>query len=362
MTCCRCSNRGVCRSCSCVKDGKSCTSCLPLSLGLCLNAVSDRPAEIENNDDHSDDVIQEERVSDTQTTSPRHTQVNLPAYEPACPPNFVWGDKGGEEVVNDIDKIYSKTVHWRHNLYKIPSGKFGKQFVKEVARLFNTYAEASPMEGITLKAVMALPALVLQKPFRESRSKDHSKCLERRLKHWEAGQFMDLFNEAESIQARLVRTSSILSQNSKPISRKFAELMMVGKVKTAVRMLTRDNQSVGTLPLNKDIDGKSVRDILREKHPPAQALNPEAVFPPASPSTIPHSVIFDEIDGISILKSALHTEGSAGPSGLDAYLWRRMCCSFQNASSALSEALACTARRISSTFVDPCTLATPDRL
>ena len=68
-----------------------------------------------------------------------------------------------------------------------------KQFVKEVARLFNTYAEASPMEGKALKAVMVLPALVLQKPFRESRSKDHSKCLERRLKQWEAGQFMDLF-------------------------------------------------------------------------------------------------------------------------------------------------------------------------
>ena len=56
-----------------------------------------------------------------------------------------------------------------------------------------------------------------------------------------------------------------------------------------------------------------------------------------------HAVLFDEIDGLSILRSVLNTEGGAGPSGVDACLWRRMCCSFQAASLALRDALAGTA-------------------
>ena len=66
-----------------------------------------------------------------------------------------------------------------------------------------------------------------------------------------------------------------------------------------------------------------------------------------------HPALFAEIDGLTILKSVLNTEGSAGPLGMDASLWRRMCCSLQNASSALRDALANTARRICSSFVNP---------
>ena len=107
------------------------------------------------------------------------------------------------------------------------------------------------------------------------------------------------------------------------------------------------------LPLSHEIEGKLVRDIILEKHPPARPLNSEVLSAPMPSPVEAYPAMFDEIDGLTILKSALNTEGSAGPSGMDARLWRRMCCSFQNASSALREALASTARRISSSFVDP---------
>ena len=52
------------------------------------------------------------------------------------------------------------------------------------------------------------------------------------------------------------------------------------------------------------------------------------------------------ITGESIRHAALHTQGSAGPSGVDAYAWRRLCSSFKNASNDLCNALAAVGRRL----------------
>ena len=80
------------------------------------------------------------------------------------------------------------------------------------------------------------------------------------------------------------------------------------------------------LPLDRMIDGKPVRDVLREKYPVARPLHPMALLQQkggarASPH---HPMMFDEINGLSILKSALKNLGGAGPSGVDASLWRRI--------------------------------------
>lgn len=45
-----------------------------------------------------------------------------------------WGDLPGEEFMK---AIYDTYAHWRPNLFKIPSGACGKQFVAELTRLFN---------------------------------------------------------------------------------------------------------------------------------------------------------------------------------------------------------------------------------
>ena len=51
--------------------------------------------------------------------------------------------------------------------------------------------------------------------------------------------------------------------------------------------------------------------------------------------------------------AALHTNGSAGPFGLDALGWRRLCTSFQHAFIDLCNNLALVARKICTTYVDP---------
>ena len=70
-----------------------------------------------------------------------------------------WGEIDGE-MIADIDSIYTQIVHWKHNLFKVPSSKYGKVFVQELACLFNAYGEASALERVALKAAMILMMLV----------------------------------------------------------------------------------------------------------------------------------------------------------------------------------------------------------
>ena len=98
-------------------------------------------------------------------------------------------------------------------------------------------------------------------------------------------------------------------------------------------------------------------DVLREKHPIAQGLNQEALLAQPTPSTTPNPVIFDCLDADLIHHAAKQTEGSAGPSGLNAHAWRKLCCSFGEASDDLCHALALVARRLCTQFVHPSALA-----
>ena len=53
-----------------------------------------------------------------------------------------------------------------------------------------------------------------------------------------------------------------------------------------------------------------------------------------------------------IKQTALHTNGAAGPSGLDAHAWRKLCSSFKSA-TALYVALACVGHCLATSDVNP---------
>ena len=55
--------------------------------------------------------------------------------------------------------------------------------------------------------------------------------------------------------------------------------------------------------------------------------------------------------------TALHTVGSAGPSGIDAVAWHKMCSSFKEASSNLCDAIAGVARRLCTSHISPSALS-----
>ena len=85
-----------------------------------------------------------------------------------------------------------------------------------------------------------------------------------------------------------------------------------------------------------DAAWKSVRDILAEKHPPGQAAVSDFVLESNNvdaPYYVP--VLFEQLTGDLIRWAALCTHGAAGPSGVDAYAWRRLCSSFGSASDSV---------------------------
>ena len=113
-----------------------------------------------------------------------------------------------------------------------------------------------------------------------------------------------------------------------------------------------DRGKGGVLHLH-DLSGEntSVKDVLKSKHPQSNPVHQELLNPGVPPDV--HPTTFDAIDAALFRSIALRTKGAAGPSGLDAYTWRRLCTSFKAASDNLCHSLALVAKRLCTTLIDP---------
>ena len=63
--------------------------------------------------------------------------------------------------------------------------------------------KSSALEEIALKAATVMSVLLLQRPFRSSKPKDHSACLERRMSIRKKGDIKNLLTEGLTLQKRL---------------------------------------------------------------------------------------------------------------------------------------------------------------
>ena len=280
----------------------------------------------------------------------------LPLYTAASDATFTWGVMEGWEFSQAVRSAYAEAVHWRRNVFQVPSGGVGKDFVLELTRLYNAYAEGSALESIALTAAMLLPILLLQKPHAQSKAKDHALCLSRRLKSWRSGDIDGLMREGQVIQQHLESTGSAAKKDSGTL-RGFTRLMLLGNVRGALRVLS-NSTSGGALSLSEtlvDSDGslKSVREVLAEKHPNPGPMVKDALLQDKQDFPSTHSVIFDGLTGDVIRRAALRTEGSAGPSAIDASGWRRLCTAFHAASTSLCSSVASVTRRLCCSYVDP---------
>ena len=225
----------------------------------------------------------------------------------------IGGESKGSDAKIAIGECYEKVVFWKKNLFMLPNGAAGKNFIREATRLLNAWIDDSLIKPICMKAIHIMPALLLQKPFKNSKSKDHSKALERRLEKWHQGKFQELYEEAETIQQRLSKPSR--KNDIASISKRFKDHMQRGNVNAAIRLLT-DNMSHGILPLNKETLG-----LLIQKHPESEEATKDVIL--QGPIKEANPIVFETIDESLILKSAQATKGGSGPSGMDADGWRK---------------------------------------
>ena len=94
-----------------------------------------------------------------------------------------------------------------------------------------------------------IPALLLQKPIKNSKSKDHLKLLERRFEFWEEGNINELYEEGKTIQDRLKSDGS--PNDIIKIPNKFKLQMQKEIVNRALKIIT-NNMSGGVLPLTDE--------------------------------------------------------------------------------------------------------------
>ena len=129
--CCLCGTHGRCHNCSCVKNGRSCSDCQPNRLDKCENQGSTITScqPLNTRDDSPQDA--------TIPITPADDRFDLPSFTPLSSPNFRWNNSiDSTHFIAMVDKAYQEVVHWRHNIFPIPTGKVGKEFVLELSRLF----------------------------------------------------------------------------------------------------------------------------------------------------------------------------------------------------------------------------------
>ena len=169
--------------------------------------------------------------------------------------------------------------------------------------------------------------------------KNHPKCLPKR---------------------RVSFTKSEPTPSGEVSARSFSKLMFEGKCGAAIKLLSEEHTHCvldGDDVIQSGENETTVMEELKLKHPPSQGIDQRALLNPTNLSQVIHPVVFDCIDADLIRSAANRTEGAAGPSGIDAHGWKRMCSAFKAASAELCHSLALLARHLCTSFVHPSGLA-----
>ena len=108
--------------------------------GRCQNDVEQRT--MDDSDEMTIDKIIRERNGeenyqilhpDSEGTAYNRARQNFPAFSIMSEAIFHWGEKNKGEICQLFDKAYSKIVHWKMNIFKVPSGRVGKQYISEIS-------------------------------------------------------------------------------------------------------------------------------------------------------------------------------------------------------------------------------------
>ena len=184
--------------------------------------------------------------------------------------NKTWGNISHESFCDTINGVHYEIVHFRRNIFNVPSGRAGKAFIEELAFWIKQFNSNSDLNSVALKAFMVLPTLILQKPSTPSKSKEHSAVIERRLNLWRQADLDLLLKEVRFIQGKFVNSKK--ARTVEDISKVFAKLVFQGKLSVVIKLLDSES-STGLLNLTPE-----VREGLKGKHPEEADIADESLL------------------------------------------------------------------------------------
>ena len=78
--------------------------------------------------------------------------------------HLTWGEVDGETLAQAINSARAECVHWRRNVFSVPSGSSEKSFVRELVRLLSMFNDETPWKSIALTALFTFPNSCCRSP------------------------------------------------------------------------------------------------------------------------------------------------------------------------------------------------------
>ena len=250
-----------------------------------------------------------------------------------------WGKYCGITEINSVmEEIYMKLTTWKTNLFELPRGKCGKDYIEESVNLLRLFNQKTSWEPIALSMLQIFPVLMLQKPSARSKNSDHKRYLTKRLRLWKEGKLTEIISEAEEIQRRITTKDA---RKKEDLKKGFTRLMLLGKVRQALKLVDCNSEIAGVYSITEEIRSK-----LESKHP--NAVEPDPTLIENTEPIRVEEVIFDQIDGPAVQSAAKLTHGSGGPTRVDADFWKHILCSkvYGKLSADLAHEISLLARRL----------------
>ena len=229
-------------------------------------------------------------VPDTALIDPATSHA--PERSVAAASNNFWDHFQPHHAVT-VRQIYREVVTWKPSFFTLGKNKTGEQFAEALHSVLSPIAVNTDRSDISLTLCMILPHLTLSRT-KNTDDGSNNKTIKRRLQAWYSCNFSELFCEAKAIQMRMN------SRNKQQHSdlKMFNDFMSRGKISNAIRVLS-DEHKGGVLAPTDLIDGRPVLEILRDKHPEGQPLEPNCIQS-EHPRTLPyHPAVFDKISASS---------------------------------------------------------------
>ena len=162
----------------------------------------------------------------------RDTPANIPSpvtgLQTTSDESLRWGKVSLTEFEEQLISCYKEIVKWKKNLFMLPSGRAGKEFLTEMKRLVDLFINITSFNHVALNALMVFGPLLLQKPSRSSKSSDHVKYLSKRLTLWKDGDLVTILGEARAIQKRFCKLQP--KKDPDHARKVFVRLMLEGEV------------------------------------------------------------------------------------------------------------------------------------
>ena len=113
-----------------------CQRAFKTSRGLLQHLSFCRDRNRENNINSNTAINDSNNIAATSDKSDSHDSSGNGDYE-----TYVWNDVHGTVCEKDLTDAYEKILHWKRNLFIMPSGVAGKTYIDEVTRLLKLWIQ-----------------------------------------------------------------------------------------------------------------------------------------------------------------------------------------------------------------------------